>query len=320
MIIRYLVEMNFSFVLICGLIFSCFCSRVTGLNEEISVNQSPNSITVNEGESAKISCCWTKTTFDFKVDWLKNEKKVSAESQVFQKSPVGNCTTLKITNIIPNDTGEYVCQVTRDIPFLRQFNGNKTILTINYTEQSTKTPTTTESVYLTSSVVPVTTRVSSTKKPVLKDHPKTNSEDKTSLDGHFVDSSNESEVVIIYVFRCLPFLTLLAAFFYLNRDDKRAIISKTDQCAVISEEQPEEDVESGDKCRNDTEDVKLGVIASVEEEDDITTEKPESSVENKEEKVKETVEMLDTEGVTVQTSNSEEVPAATVGDSVVSAL
>ncbi|XP_065099971.1 uncharacterized protein [Paramisgurnus dabryanus] len=138
--------------LLCGLLMSCLCFRVTGLNKEISVNQSPNSITVNEGESAKISCCWTKTTFDFKVDWLKNEKKVSAESQVFQKSPVGNCTTLKITNITPNDTGEYVCKVIQDIPFLRQFNGSKTILTIKNKEQGTKTPTTTGNV--TSSVQP----------------------------------------------------------------------------------------------------------------------------------------------------------------------
>ncbi|XP_073727587.1 uncharacterized protein [Misgurnus anguillicaudatus] len=310
-------EMNFSFVLISGLIFSCFCSKVTCLYEEISVNQSPNNITVNESESAEISCCWTKTTFDVKVVWLKNERRVSGEPHVYQKSPVENCSTLHITNITPNDTGEYVCKVIQDIPILRHFIGSKTILTVIYKEQSTKTPTTTDSVYLTSSVVPVTTSVPSAKKPVLIDHPKTNSEDKTSLDGHFVDSSNESEVVVIYIFRCLPFLTLVAAFFYLNRDDKRAITSKTDQCAVISEEQPKEDVESGDKCRNDTEDVKLGVIASVEEEDDITTEKPESSVENKEEKVK---VILDTEGVTVQTSNNEEVPATTVGDIVVSAL
>ncbi|XP_073727588.1 uncharacterized protein [Misgurnus anguillicaudatus] len=149
-------EMNFSFVLISGLIFSCFCSKVTCLYEEISVNQSPNNITVNESESAEISCCWTKTTFDVKVVWLKNERRVSGEPHVYQKSPVENCSTLHITNITPNDTGEYVCKVIQDIPILRHFIGSKTILTVIYKEQSTKTPTTTGNVTssVTSSVRP----------------------------------------------------------------------------------------------------------------------------------------------------------------------
>ncbi|XP_056586696.1 uncharacterized protein LOC130407631 isoform X2 [Triplophysa dalaica] len=308
-------RMNFPLVLLCGLILSCFCSRVAGLDEKISVIQSPDNITVNVGESTEITCCWTQITKEIsnvKVVWLKNDTKVSAEIQIYQKSPSENCSTLHIAHISPNDTGEYVCKVTKDIPVLTEGRGNKTILRVNKEQHWNKATTTTDSVHIIS--FPTVNE-----KPLVIDKPKTNPKDETSLDGHFVDSSNESsdlwEIVLIYIFRCLPFISLLVAFFSLNRDGRRAIPSKP-------VEQPEEDLESGNKRRNDAEDVKQDERGSVEEEERDTTEKVKTAEDekDKQEEEKDPVVLLDTEAVMVITGNREEGADSLEGSSIVSVL
>ncbi|XP_056586694.1 uncharacterized protein LOC130407630 isoform X2 [Triplophysa dalaica] len=139
-------EMKCSSKLICGLLMSWLCFRVAGLDEKISVIQSPDNITVNVGESTEITCCWTQITKEIsnvKVVWLKNDTKVSAEIQIYQKSPSQNCSTLHIAHIKPNDTGEYVCKVTKDIPVLTEGSGNKTILRVNKEQHWNKATTTT---------------------------------------------------------------------------------------------------------------------------------------------------------------------------------
>ncbi|KAI7795955.1 uncharacterized protein LOC130570467 [Triplophysa rosa] len=131
--------------LMCGLLMSWLCFRATGLDEKISVIQSPDNIAVNEGESANITCCWTTMTkeiFNVKVGWFKNETRVSAENRLYQKSPSQNCSTLHITHITPNDAGEYMCKVTQDIPILREYNGSKTHLIITTEQQRTNATTT----------------------------------------------------------------------------------------------------------------------------------------------------------------------------------
>ncbi|KAI7795801.1 hypothetical protein IRJ41_006763 [Triplophysa rosa] len=290
-----MLRMSFPTVLICALILSCFCSRVSSLDEKISVIQSPDNIAVTEGESANITCCWTTMTkeiFNVKVGWFKNETRVSAENRLYQKSPSQNCSTLHITHITPNDAGEYMCKVTQDIPILREYNGSKTHLTVIQIHVTTEEKP---------QIIQTVTKS------------KTNPKDETALDGHSVDSSNESgdlqDIVFIYIFRCLPFLTLLVAFFYLNRDDKRAIPSKTDKPSKPLE-QPEEDLESGNKCRNDTESVKQG-----ERE---TAEKPEDE-KDKQEEENEPVVLLDTEDVMV-IRDSEEGAASLVNSIVATGL
>ncbi|KAA0719792.1 hypothetical protein E1301_Tti019124 [Triplophysa tibetana] len=238
-------------------------SLSSGLNEKISVIQIPVNITVNEGESAEITCCWTQTTIEtsnVKVVWLKNDTKVSAENHLNQTSPSQNCSTLHITHITSEDEGEYVCKVTKDIPILTEGRGNKTILTVI----KMYVPTEDE-------------------KPLVKDNPKKNPKDETSLDGHFVDSSNESI------------------------------------------EQPGEDLESGNKRRNDAEDVKQGERGSVEEEERDTTEKLKTAEKaedekDKQEEEKDLVLLLDTEAVMVITGNREESADSLVGSGIVSVL
>ncbi|KAK9955046.1 hypothetical protein ABG768_014953 [Culter alburnus] len=135
--------------LLCGLLMSCLCFRVTGSSSELTVNQSPSNITVNEGESAQITCCWNKIRYRVKVAWFINETKLSGVNEQWQEHQTQNCSTLHLTNILKNDTGPYVCEVTQDIPVLVQVKGNGTDLSVSVrqrekttTEVSSSTQTT----------------------------------------------------------------------------------------------------------------------------------------------------------------------------------
>lgn len=106
--------------------------------------QSPSSITVNEGQSDQISCCWNKTkeeNYDFKVAWYKDNERIPVEKRLNQTSPMKNCSFLKITNIGKNDTGDYVCKVIQDIPVLLEYEGQKTYLNVSKGEHSTEATT-----------------------------------------------------------------------------------------------------------------------------------------------------------------------------------
>ncbi|XP_059398801.1 uncharacterized protein LOC132130937 [Carassius carassius] len=119
-------EMKLSCPLICGLLLSFICFRVS--SEDLSVIQSPSSITVDEGQSARISCCWSETVGNAKVAWYINEAK---QKQDPQEHTTQNCTALNLTNILKNASGHYVCEVIQDIPILLQKNGSGTVITVN---------------------------------------------------------------------------------------------------------------------------------------------------------------------------------------------
>ncbi|XP_042604161.1 uncharacterized protein LOC109072443 isoform X3 [Cyprinus carpio] len=128
--------------LLCGLLMSCLCFR--GSYEELTVIQSPSSITVNEGQSDQISCCWNKTkeeNYDFKVAWYKDNERIPVEKRLNQTSPMKNCSFLKIINIGKNDTGDYVCKVIQDIPVLLEYEGQKTYLNVSKGEHRTEATT-----------------------------------------------------------------------------------------------------------------------------------------------------------------------------------
>ncbi|XP_016127933.1 uncharacterized protein [Sinocyclocheilus grahami] len=243
-----------------------------GSYEELSVIQSPSSITVNEGESDQISCCWSKTkeeNSDFKVAWYKDKKRIPVEKRLYQTSPMKNCSFLKITNIVKNDTGDYVCKVIQDIPVLLEYEGQKTYLYIIQIQTTTE-----DIVHMVSSPT--------TKKPGVVDHPKRNPEDKNY---NYLDPKGSSrEVVIIYIFRSLPFICLLAAFFYLNRNNKLVSSSRPAvEHAVKLGEGPDEDLEVGETQRNETEEVKQGENISEQEKGRVNNEKPEVTVATEEE-------------------------------------
>lgn len=112
--------------LLCGFLMSCLCFR--GSSEKLTVNQNLSIITVNEGESAQIFCCW-KTIHEHKVKvvWFINETKLSG----VKEHQTQNCSTLDLTNILKNHTGHYICEVTQDIPVLLRVNGTGTDLSVS---------------------------------------------------------------------------------------------------------------------------------------------------------------------------------------------
>lgn len=93
--------------------------------------QSPSSITVKEGDSAQIICCWSKIKYRVKVTWYINETKLSDVNQELYEPKTQNCSMLNFTNILKNATGLYVCKVTQDIPVLIQKIGSGTALSVN---------------------------------------------------------------------------------------------------------------------------------------------------------------------------------------------
>ncbi|CAM4665498.1 unnamed protein product [Leuciscus chuanchicus] len=108
-------------------------------SEELTVNQSPSYITVNEGDSANITCCWKKMP-GHKVAWYINETKLSGVKDELQEHQTQNCSTLHLTNILKNHTGRYVCEVTEDIPFLLHVNGTGTDLSFRQLKTTTDPP------------------------------------------------------------------------------------------------------------------------------------------------------------------------------------
>ncbi|RXN25113.1 titin-like protein [Labeo rohita] len=251
--------MNFCSPLICGLILFCICFGVTGSSEELSVTQSPSNITVNEGESAQITCCWSKIEHKVKFFWYINVTKLSDVQQKLQEREEQNCSILILTNILKNATGRYVCEVTQDIPFLKKVKTNGTALDVS-DSQIEKTTT-----------------------------------------------GSSREVVIIYIFRSLPFICLLVAFFYLNRDDKRVTTSRSAvEHAVEVGEGLDEDLEAGEIRRNETEEAKQSEKVSEQEKDRVNNEKPKVTAVTEEEKdeEKQTVVIVNTEQVT---ASSEEL-------------
>ncbi|XP_052392448.1 uncharacterized protein LOC127941448 isoform X1 [Carassius gibelio] len=267
--------------LISGLLLSFIFFRDS--SEDLSVIQSPSSITVDEGQSAQINCCWNETIQNAKVAWYIKDTK---QKQDPQEHTTQNCTALNLTNILKNASGHYVCELTQDIPILHRKNGSGTVITVNGILAET---TTTVNVHTLSNPAGV--------KPDVQTNPEGSSRD----------------VVLIYIFRSLPFICLLVAFFYLNRDKKQVtasrpavwtlILTAPIHCrgstgeqslrlrwlvvehAVESGERPDEDLEAGDTQRSETEEAKRSEnVPEQEKKMVVNNQKPEVTATTEEEK------------------------------------
>ncbi|XP_026090911.1 uncharacterized protein LOC113064364 [Carassius auratus] len=245
--------MKLSCPLISGLLLSFIFFRDS--SEDLSVSQSPSSITVNEGQSARISCCWNETIQNAKVAWYFKDTK---QKQDPQEHTTQNCTVLNLINILKNASGHYVCELTQDIPILHRKNGSGTVITVNGILAET---TTTVNVHTLSNPARV--------KPDVQTNPEGSSRD----------------VVLIYIFRSLPFICLLVAFFYLNRDKKQVTASRPVEHAVESGERPDEDLEAGETQRSETEEAKQSEnVPEQEKKMVVNNQKPEVTATTEEEK------------------------------------
>ncbi len=101
--------------------------------------QSPSSITVKEGDSAQITCCWSEIKYKVKVTWYINQTRLSDVKREIYEPKTQNCSMLNFTNILKNATGLYVCEVTQDIPVLIQKRGSGTTLSVKDDQLETTT-------------------------------------------------------------------------------------------------------------------------------------------------------------------------------------
>uniref|UniRef100_A0A8C7PJ83 Immunoglobulin V-set domain-containing protein n=1 Tax=Oncorhynchus mykiss TaxID=8022 RepID=A0A8C7PJ83_ONCMY len=115
-----------------------------GVVDRVMVTQSPPSVTVTEGDTVHIQCCWNLNMTKGKVNWLKESTQIEEDSSyngiIVHNSPclIGiskqtaacNCSNTIISNITRKDSGTCIFKVTIEIPQLFQSVGNGTHLTV----------------------------------------------------------------------------------------------------------------------------------------------------------------------------------------------
>ncbi|XP_067436082.1 uncharacterized protein [Thunnus thynnus] len=112
----------------------------------LDVSQTAN-VSVVEGGTVNITCCWTGT-FErverVRVNWLKNQTEIKNKirtntSQGCQQKKACNCSTLTFTNITREDEGKYYCKVNVEIPFFTEAKGNGTVIKVEDRDIKNKT-------------------------------------------------------------------------------------------------------------------------------------------------------------------------------------
>ncbi|XP_037401102.1 uncharacterized protein LOC108439995 isoform X4 [Pygocentrus nattereri] len=130
-------------VLLCAVTITCFCYCAS--SEDFTVTQTPSELTVKEGGSVSVACCWDKNITGVKVKWFKDDQLTGHWSDERLHSEIqGNCSVLSIKNIRNNETGLYICEVTRDVPKLdiRRGEGTAVKIQAENASESAQSPTT----------------------------------------------------------------------------------------------------------------------------------------------------------------------------------
>ncbi|XP_077961839.1 uncharacterized protein LOC120821731 isoform X1 [Gasterosteus aculeatus] len=133
-------------LLLSSLLLASFCAlsswSVSSAGEP-AVSQTPD-VSVVEGETAEISCCWTLEYQSLRVTWLKNHTEIKSNKMMFKNSSHGslsdktsNCSHLTLMNVTRDDSGRYICEVTVEIPNLNKAQGNGTVLTVTAKDNAT---------------------------------------------------------------------------------------------------------------------------------------------------------------------------------------
>ncbi|XP_033507964.2 uncharacterized protein LOC117272920 isoform X2 [Epinephelus lanceolatus] len=115
----------------------CTISSWSVSSGTLVVTQSPD-VSVMEGETVNITCCWTLGFGRMRVAWLKNQTNTNKteisrlinQSQGLMPNETSNCLHLTFPNVTREDSGRYICKVTVEIPSLTVVNGNGTVITV----------------------------------------------------------------------------------------------------------------------------------------------------------------------------------------------
>ncbi|XP_067436075.1 uncharacterized protein [Thunnus thynnus] len=99
-------------------------------------------VSVVEGETVNITCCWTWTSERVErvgVNWLKNQTEIKNITRICNSTNTSqgslqkeacNCSTLTFTNITREDEGKYYCKVNVEIPVFTEAKGKGTVITV----------------------------------------------------------------------------------------------------------------------------------------------------------------------------------------------
>lgn len=90
-------------------------------------------VSVTEGETANITCCWTGTFERVRVKWLKNQTEIikgNYTNLIQSQGSEKKCSYLHFSNIKTKDSGTYICEVIVEIPSLTKVNGKGTVITV----------------------------------------------------------------------------------------------------------------------------------------------------------------------------------------------
>ncbi|KAK5876140.1 hypothetical protein CesoFtcFv8_027137 [Champsocephalus esox] len=123
-------------LLLCSLLLASHCalSSRSVSSGTFDVTQSPD-VSVTEGETVNITCCWPLEFGRFRVNWMKHDTHVGSFnlknlSQGSLQKETSKCSNLTLINVTREHSGTYICRVTLEIPVLNTRNGNGTVLTV----------------------------------------------------------------------------------------------------------------------------------------------------------------------------------------------
>ncbi|XP_067381490.1 uncharacterized protein [Channa argus] len=131
----------------------CALSSWSVSSGSFDVTQS-HDVSVMEGDTVDISCCWMGTAEKIRVIWLKNPTEIKNETKQKNQTQIKNetkeitqsvknetsiCWNLTFSNIRPEDSGTYICKVTVEIPVYKSSNGSTVITVMTREEMKDKT-------------------------------------------------------------------------------------------------------------------------------------------------------------------------------------
>lgn len=130
---------------------ACVCvSGVSATGKGLSLVQSRD-VTIMEGENLNITCCWSEQVGTLKVSWMKNPNETQVKYEIVvnttkqdNERKILTCSSLTFESIRREDSGNYTCKLSVDIPTLSVSEGNGTIVTVTTKDNRTTTTTTTK--------------------------------------------------------------------------------------------------------------------------------------------------------------------------------
>ncbi|KAM9377495.1 uncharacterized protein KZ484_009810 isoform 2-T2 [Pholidichthys leucotaenia] len=115
-------------LLLSSLLFASLCalSSWSVSPGTFAVTQTPE-VSVKEGKTINITCCWSENVIRARVYWMKNYTVIKISLNGSQST----CSTLTLEKITRSMLGIYICEVAIEIPTLNTTKGRGTLITFD---------------------------------------------------------------------------------------------------------------------------------------------------------------------------------------------